>query len=91
MRCVNCVAFAFLPYPAALRLGPSYGGAKGAGSCSADKGLWGLLRCRGGGMVVGARCVVVSLMISFGHRSGREGVLVQLLVGGVVHLHYLRY
>ena len=81
MRCVNCVAFAFLLYPAALRLGPSYGGAKWAGSHSADKGLWGLLRCRRGGMVVDARCVVVCLMISFGHRSGDEGVLVQFLVG----------
>ena len=42
-------------------------------------------------MVVGARCVDVCLMISFGHRSGGEGALVQLLVSGVVHLHYLRY
>lgn len=30
----------------------------------------------GSRMVVGARCVVVCLMISFGHRSGGEGALV---------------
>ena len=91
MRCVNCVAFAFLLYPAALRLGPSYGGAKWAGSHSADKGLWGLLRCRRGGMVVDARCVVVCLMISFGHRSGGREYWFNFSLGDVVHLHYLRY
>ena len=42
-------------------------------------------------MVVNARCVVVCLMISFGHRSGGREYWFNFSLGDVVHLHYLRY